>query len=115
MSKINSNTKDDFQVVLLLSCFVGHPVLSLWFFLQNISLMNVAPQEVSYTKPFQHKIFPATLIILDLFSIWRTPLRLRRPSKSSWESLIKLSTDSSKKFLLVRTLYVEMYSLNLMV
>ncbi len=25
MSKINSNIKDDFQVVLLLSCFVGHP------------------------------------------------------------------------------------------
>ena len=28
MSQINSNTKDDFQVVLLLSCFVGHPVVS---------------------------------------------------------------------------------------
>jgi len=27
MSQINSNTKDDFQVVLLLSCFVGHPAL----------------------------------------------------------------------------------------
>jgi len=26
MSQINSNTKDDFQAVLLLSCFVGHPV-----------------------------------------------------------------------------------------
>ena len=26
MSKINSNIKDDFQVVLLLSCFMGHPV-----------------------------------------------------------------------------------------
>ena len=26
MSQTNSNTKDDFQVVLLLSCFVGHPV-----------------------------------------------------------------------------------------
>ena len=26
MSQINSNTKDDFQVVLLLSYFVGHPV-----------------------------------------------------------------------------------------
>ena len=26
MSQINSNTKDDFQVVLLLSCFVGNPV-----------------------------------------------------------------------------------------
>ena len=27
MSQINSNTKDDFQVVFLLSCFVGHPVV----------------------------------------------------------------------------------------
>jgi len=27
MSQINSNIKDDFQVVLLLSCFVGHPVV----------------------------------------------------------------------------------------
>jgi len=26
MSQINSNTKDDLKVVLLLSCFVGHPV-----------------------------------------------------------------------------------------
>ena len=26
MSQINSNTKDEFQVVFLLSCFVGHPV-----------------------------------------------------------------------------------------
>ena len=26
MSQINSNIKDDFQVVLLLSCFVGHLV-----------------------------------------------------------------------------------------
>jgi len=26
MSQINSNTKDDFQVVFQLSCFVGHPV-----------------------------------------------------------------------------------------
>ena len=29
MSQINSNIKDDFQVVLLLSCFVGHPVFKL--------------------------------------------------------------------------------------
>ena len=27
MSKINLYIKDDFQVVLLLSCFVGHPAL----------------------------------------------------------------------------------------
>ena len=26
MAQINSNIKDDFQVVLLLPCFVGHPV-----------------------------------------------------------------------------------------
>jgi len=26
MSQINSNTKDEFQVVFQLSCFVGHPV-----------------------------------------------------------------------------------------
>ena len=26
MSQINSMIKDDFQVVLILSCFVGHPV-----------------------------------------------------------------------------------------
>ena len=26
MSQINSNIKDDFQVVLLLSCFMGHTV-----------------------------------------------------------------------------------------
>ena len=26
MSQINSNTKDDFQVVFLLSCLLGHPV-----------------------------------------------------------------------------------------
>ena len=26
-SQINSKIKDDFQVVLLLSCFMGHPVL----------------------------------------------------------------------------------------
>ena len=26
MSQINSKIKEDFQVVLLLSCFVGHPV-----------------------------------------------------------------------------------------
>ena len=29
MSQIISNIKDDFQVVLVLSCFVGHPVCSL--------------------------------------------------------------------------------------
>ena len=29
MSQINSNTKDDFQVVFLFSCFVGHPVYQL--------------------------------------------------------------------------------------
>ena len=29
MSQINSNTKDDFQVVFLLSCFVGHPVFNI--------------------------------------------------------------------------------------
>ncbi len=34
MSQINSNTKDDFQFVLLLSCFVGHPV-------PNIDLLSV--------------------------------------------------------------------------
>ena len=28
MSQINSNNKDDFQVFLLLPCFVGHPVAS---------------------------------------------------------------------------------------
>ena len=26
MPQINSNSKDDFQIVLLLSCFMGHPV-----------------------------------------------------------------------------------------
>ena len=29
MSQINSYIKDDFQDVLLLSCFVGHPVFTL--------------------------------------------------------------------------------------
>ena len=32
MSQINSNTKDDFQVVFLLSCFVGHPVVGIGAF-----------------------------------------------------------------------------------
>ena len=51
MSQINSNTKDDFQVVLLLSCFVGHPVRCiaalhnriLWGFhhLQNVFLYRI--------------------------------------------------------------------------
>ena len=37
MSKINSNIKDDFQVVLLLSCFVGHPVPEVGFVVQDPS------------------------------------------------------------------------------
>ena len=37
MSQINSNIKDDFQVVLLLSCFVGHPV---YFKLTKYSFCN---------------------------------------------------------------------------
>ena len=35
MSQINSNTKDDFQVVFLMSCFVGHPVLICLFVLHS--------------------------------------------------------------------------------
>ena len=37
MSQLNSNKKDDFQVVLLLSCFVGHPVC----FLQSVKSQHL--------------------------------------------------------------------------
>ena len=39
MSQIYSNTKDDFQVVLLLSCFVGHPVYYLICNFYNVNLL----------------------------------------------------------------------------
>ena len=41
MSKINSNIKDDFQVVLLLSCFVGHPVFSFLGCIKHIHLFLI--------------------------------------------------------------------------
>ena len=44
MSQINSNIKDDFQVVLLLSCFVGHPVCDLLDLLVLILQKNVYPE-----------------------------------------------------------------------
>ena len=37
MSQINSNFKDDVQIVLLLSYFVGHAVLCIKMFLLNES------------------------------------------------------------------------------
>ena len=36
MSQINSKIKDDFQVVLLLSCFVGHPVYKIYAVCQSV-------------------------------------------------------------------------------
>ena len=41
MSQINSNIKDDFQVVLLLSCFVGHPILKILSVFIQIFVVNV--------------------------------------------------------------------------
>ena len=38
MSQINSNNKDDFQVVFLLSCFVGHPVLHMTWKVSNSNI-----------------------------------------------------------------------------
>ena len=37
MSQINSYIKDDFQVVLLLSCFMGHPVTRIRRFESRLS------------------------------------------------------------------------------
>ena len=47
MSQINSNTKDDFQVVLLLSCFVGHPV-------PKMAILEFV--EITLTKKFNNLI-----------------------------------------------------------
>ena len=50
MSQINSNTKDDFQVVLLLSCFVGHPVaLKYIICIFNID-ENISPKVASICR-----------------------------------------------------------------
>ena len=38
MSQVNSKIKDDFQVVLLLSCFMGHPVCALCVGLGKVPL-----------------------------------------------------------------------------
>ena len=48
MSQINSNTKDEFQVVLLLSCFVGHPVFDILGTVISIAFFNFAG--ISVTK-----------------------------------------------------------------
>ena len=50
MSQINSNIKDDFQVVLLPSCFVGHPVYTTikWFW---ITLCKEPPFHGILKKP----------------------------------------------------------------
>ena len=44
MSQINSNTKDDFQVVFLLSCFVGHPV----FKNDGLTRLTLVPQKSEF-------------------------------------------------------------------
>ena len=40
MSQVNSKTKDNFQVVLLLSCFMGHTVCALCVGLGKVPLTN---------------------------------------------------------------------------
>ena len=57
MSQINSNTKDDFQVVLLLSCFVGHPVFKNhdYSFLIKIFLLNFVEFSCNISKKFCHQ------------------------------------------------------------
>ena len=47
MSQINSNTKDDFQVVFQLSCFVGHPVSS------TIPDVNPRDFEINHLLPWE--------------------------------------------------------------
>ena len=60
MSQINSNTKDDFQVVFLLSCFVGHPVQI---------LLNISEYFVKCIITQPRRIFPRKFsrIFLTLF------------------------------------------------
>ena len=81
MSQINSNIKDDFQVVLLLSCFVGHPVLkqvSNWSNLEyqirgylstrttKCAIFRIGKQQ---TKEIKFAKFRFTLIlVLELFN-----------------------------------------------
>ena len=50
MSQINSNIKDDFQVVLLLSCFVGHPVYNQKVFLNPLRYELVFCPELTTHK-----------------------------------------------------------------
>ena len=49
MSQINSNTKDDFQVALLLSCFVGHPVQITLVLLEGNDSFGVLSRFVLYS------------------------------------------------------------------
>ena len=50
MSQVNSKIKDDFQVVLLLSCFMGHPVCALCVGLGKVPLTKVFEAEVFENK-----------------------------------------------------------------
>jgi len=75
MSQINSNIKDDFQVVLLLSCFVGHPVWPLTTYIR-VHLTLTASHVVFWggegdlTPSFspvgwQTRIIPSWRILID--------------------------------------------------
>ena len=70
MSQLNSNIKDDFQVVLLLSCFVGHPVFQIMNSVKLTSLSLKYQRFIpSVNKDFKSCVFTKTqfLYIIYLF------------------------------------------------
>ena len=81
MSQINSNTKDDFQVVLLLSCFVGHPVfahLSKKCSDLCTSMMTSTQVSTLYPRSSEARLFWANLIenCTDLHILLRSTLQI---------------------------------------
>ena len=70
MSQINSNNKDDFQVVLLLSCFVGHSVCIFWIYLFISFLIECGKLVDTVITRKQCKYFTSNLVKLKMKRVY---------------------------------------------
>ena len=52
MSQINLNFIDDLQFVLLLSCFVGHPVIDI-----DPSILKIQRRQIMVLNPLTHNTY----------------------------------------------------------
>ena len=105
MSQINSKIKDDFKVFLLLSCFVGHPVLYIYpnIYYRPVFYIQTPLCDSFCFAPLQHNFRHKKTMYMTLSKIFKEHILKQYPKYIR----IFSSQNSSNRYLCQNLLFKE--------